>query len=63
MMTEQQTREALEEISRYAARFWAGEAEIARAFFSEPRTREEHIRWLAVAVLQGAIRLGFVRFR
>ena len=46
MMTEQEAREALEEISRYAARFWAGEAEIARAFFSQPRSREEHIRWL-----------------
>jgi hypothetical protein len=27
-------------------RYWAGEAEVAAAFFSRPRTGDEHLRWL-----------------
>lgn len=34
------------EIEDSAARFRAGEAEVARAFFSRPRPLEQHIRWL-----------------
>jgi hypothetical protein len=34
------------EIEDTAARFRAGEAEVARAFFSRPRPLEQHVRWL-----------------
>ena len=36
------------ELTRYAARFWAGEAEIAQTFFAARRTPEEHLVWLRV---------------
>ncbi|PZC45870.1 MAG: hypothetical protein C1O27_002245 [Chloroflexi bacterium] len=45
-MDERESKKQLEDISQYAARFWAGEAEIARTFFSKQHTSEEHIRWL-----------------
>ena len=47
-MNEQETRERRNDLTRYASRFWAGEAEIARAFFGRPRAPEEHLRWLRV---------------
>lgn len=37
-------------------RYWAGEAEVAAAFFSVPRERGEHVQWLAS---QMARELGF----
>ena len=45
-MDEQRTGELRNELTRYASRYWAGEAEVARAFFGQPRTGEEHLRWL-----------------
>jgi len=30
----------------YVSRWWAGEAEVARTFFSRPHPPEEHLRWL-----------------
>lgn len=38
-------------------RWWAGEAEIVRTYFSNPRTREDDLRWLK---LQAARELGTV---
>jgi len=34
------------ELTRYASRYWAGEAEVAHTFFAGARTGEEHLRWL-----------------
>ena len=45
-MNQEQAQEASQNLSELAARYWAGEAEIVSAFFSQPRSREEHIRWL-----------------
>ena len=47
-MDERESRERRNELTRYASRFWAGEAEIARTFFERPRAPEEHLRWLRV---------------
>ena len=38
-------------------RWWAGEAEVVRVYFSNPRTREDDLRWLR---LQAARELGTV---
>ena len=38
-------------------RWWAGEAEVVRVYFSNPRTREDDLRWLK---LQAARELGTV---
>ena len=38
-------------------RWWAGEAEVVRTYFSNPRTREDDLRWLK---LQAARELGTV---
>lgn len=40
----------MEEIEDVAARFRAGEAEVARAFFSQPRPLAAHLRWLKIQV-------------
>ena len=45
-MDDQRKREFRNELTRYASRFWAGEAEVAHTFFVAPRTGEEHLRWL-----------------
>ena len=34
------------QLTEYASRFWAGEAEVARTFFAQPRAAKEHLRWL-----------------
>ena len=34
------------ELLRFASRWWAGEAEVARTFFSKPHSKQEHLRWL-----------------
>jgi hypothetical protein len=36
----------LDELVAIASPYWAGEYEVVRTFFSQPRTKEEHIRWL-----------------
>lgn len=38
----------IQALTDMAARYWAGEAEVVRTYFSQPRTREEHIRWLTL---------------
>ncbi len=45
-MDRQRVTELAGELSELGKRFWAGEAEICRAFFGQPRTKEEHLRWL-----------------
>jgi hypothetical protein len=49
-MDQQQVDRAAEELARLGARYWAGEAEIVAAFFDQPRSKEEHIRWLRLQV-------------
>jgi hypothetical protein len=36
----------LDELVAIASPYWAGEFEVVRTFFSQPRSKEEHIRWL-----------------
>ena len=36
----------LDELVAIASPYWAGEYEVVRTFFSQPRSKEEHIRWL-----------------
>ncbi|HLG72012.1 MAG TPA: hypothetical protein VK009_16460 [Chloroflexota bacterium] len=36
----------LDELVAIASPYWAGEYEVVRTFFSKPRSKEEHIRWL-----------------
>ena len=45
-MDDQRATELRNELTRFASRYWAGEAEVARTFFAQPRTNEEHLRWL-----------------
>jgi hypothetical protein len=45
-MDQQRKTELRNELTRYASRYWAGEAEVARTFFAATRTDEEHLRWL-----------------
>jgi hypothetical protein len=45
-MDEVEARRRGAELLEYASRWWAGESEVARTFFSEPRSKEEHLRWL-----------------
>lgn len=44
------TSNYMAEIEDVAARFRAGEAEVARVFFSKPRPLEQHLRWLKIQV-------------
>jgi hypothetical protein len=44
------TNHYMAEIEDVAARFRAGEAEVARVFFSQPRPLEQHLRWLKIQV-------------
>ena len=39
-------RQLRNELTSYASRYWAGEAEVAHTFFAQPRSAEEHLRWL-----------------
>ena len=45
-MDRQRAAELAKELSVLGQWFWAGEAEVCRTFFSQPRTKEEHVRWL-----------------
>ena len=45
-MDKQRVSELARELTELGKRFWAGEAEISRTFFGQPRTKEEHLRWL-----------------
>src|SRR5437016_4474138 len=45
-MDEQERRRRGNELLEYASRWWAGEAEVTRTFFSRPRSADEHLRWL-----------------
>lgn len=45
-MDEERKVELRNELTRFASRYWAGEAEVAHSFFAVPRTDEEHLRWL-----------------
>src|SRR4051812_45514684 len=39
-------RRAIREVRELVAKYAAGEAEIAQAYFDKPRTREEDVRWM-----------------
>ncbi|HLY65849.1 MAG TPA: hypothetical protein VKU60_09970, partial [Chloroflexota bacterium] len=36
----------LDELVAIASPYWAGEYEVVSTFFSQPRSKQEHIRWL-----------------
>ncbi len=60
-MTKSETDAKLDEriavLEAAPLRWWAGEAEVVRVYFSNPRTREDDLRWLK---LQAARELGTV---
>lgn len=45
-MDELEAKRRGNELLEFASRWWAGEAEVTRTFFSQPRSRDEHLRWL-----------------
>ncbi|MFN0073119.1 MAG: hypothetical protein ACKVVP_16675 [Chloroflexota bacterium] len=45
-MDELRARRLRNELTEFASRWWAGEAEVTRTFFSQPRRKDEHLRWL-----------------
>ena len=45
-MDEIRARKRRNELTEFASRWWAGEAEVTRTFFSQPRSKDEHLRWL-----------------
>jgi hypothetical protein len=45
-MTLSEVKKRIGEVLQRANRFWAGEAEVAAAFFSQPRSKDEHLFWL-----------------
>jgi hypothetical protein len=45
-MDDKRARELRNDLTRFASRWWAGEAEVAHTFFARKRTGEEHLRWL-----------------
>lgn len=45
-MDQEEARRRGNELLRFASRWWAGEAEVAKSFFSAKRAPEEHLRWL-----------------
>ena len=47
-MDKDRSTEMSHDLTRFASRYWAGEAEVARTFFAEKRTEEEHLRWLGL---------------
>lgn len=47
--------EKIKELQRATERWWAGEAEVGRIYFSSERTKEKDVRWLT---LQAARELG-----
>ena len=49
-MDEQRKRELAGEMNGLAQRFWAGEAEICRQFWGEPRSTDEQACWLRLQV-------------
>ena len=51
-MDEQRKAGLASEINEMGQRFWAGEAEICRTFWSEPRTREQQAHWLRLQVFK-----------
>ena len=46
MATEIADDPRLDELVAIASPYWAGEFEVVRTYFSQPRTKQEHIRWL-----------------
>ena len=48
-MNTRDTRSAQErgnELLHYTSRWWAGEAEVTKTYFSQPHAKEDHLRWL-----------------
>ena len=61
-MEQAEIKQHAQQLSERAARFWAGEAEIVRTFFSKPRAKEEHIKWLRLQCYKGLYGSGLVSF-
>lgn len=47
-MDKNRSLELSHELTKFASRYWAGEAEVARTFFAEERSDQEHLRWLGL---------------
>lgn len=47
-MDKNRSTEMNHEVTTFASRYWAGEAEVARTFFAQDRTDQEHLRWLGL---------------
>ena len=45
-LTLAEVKKRVGEVLQRANRFWAGEAEVAASFFSQPRSKDEHLFWL-----------------
>lgn len=45
-MDESRARALRNDLTQFASRWWAGEAEVTRTFFSQKRSKDEHLRWL-----------------
>jgi hypothetical protein len=51
-MDEQRKLQLAEDLNDLGRHFWAGEAEICRAFWGQPRTAEEQAHWLRLQVFK-----------
>ena len=51
-MDEQRKRQLADDLNDLGRHFWAGEAEVCRAFWSQPRTAEEQAHWLRLQVFK-----------
>ena len=59
-MDERRKRQLAAELDQLAQRFWAGEAEICRRFWSVPRTAGEQAHWLRLQVYKEMFGSGLV---
>ncbi len=59
-MDELRKRELAGELNDLGQRFWAGEAEICRRFWGEPRSAEEQAHWLRLQVFKEMYGSGLV---
>ena len=52
LMNAQRKKQFVSELNEMGRRFWAGEAEICRQFWGQPRSNEEQSRWLRLQVFK-----------
>lgn len=59
---EEATTDLVSQVERLqctAGRYWAGEAEVVRTYFSRPRTKEQEIQWLTLQCYKEMTGSGF----